>query len=78
MLNLGRPEDRGKCEGKTQPEFLAKHRHGMARVAIVALVVVRHLVTSMWVRRLSGICVCHQVHGALRSFPMAVLLPRVR
>src|SRR5260370_21593766 len=36
---------RGDCEGEAQPEFVAKHGHGMTRVAVAALGVGRHFVT---------------------------------
>src|SRR5260370_25727371 len=36
---------RGDCEGEAQPEFVRKYVHGMTRVAVAALVVVRHFVT---------------------------------
>jgi hypothetical protein len=45
MLDFGRPDHRGDCEREAQPEFVAKHGHGMTRAAVVALVVVRHLVS---------------------------------
>ena len=45
MLDIGRPDHRGDCEGEAQPEFVAEHGHGMTRVAVMTLVAVRHVVT---------------------------------
>src|SRR5260370_41909684 len=45
---------RGDCEGEAQPEFVAKHGHGMTRVAVAALVGVRHFGT---IPRFGGVVV---------------------
>src|SRR5260370_37920072 len=53
---------RGDCEGEAQPEFVAKHGHGMTRVAVAALVVVRHFVT---IPRVGGLFVTFVCRWAL-------------
>jgi hypothetical protein len=61
-LNVARPDDDGNRQAKTQPEFVPKHRNGVAGVSIVAALIVRHLVTGVWVRRVCAILVCRRFH----------------
>ena len=49
MLDLGRPKDDRDGEREAQPKLVAKHRHGVTGVTIMASVDVRDPVPSMWV-----------------------------
>jgi hypothetical protein len=39
-LNVARPNDDGNRQGKTEPEFVPKHRNGVATVSIVGALIV--------------------------------------
>src|SRR5258708_39401901 len=46
MLDLGRPEDDGNREREAQPKLVAKHRHGVTGVTVMASVAIRHPVAG--------------------------------
>src|SRR5712692_6877727 len=66
VLDIARPENHWNCESKAQPKLVAKHGDGVSGVTVVTRVSRRHLVTGMWVRRLSSGLVRHVVHFELR------------
>src|SRR3989442_676865 len=77
VLNVCRPDDHGNRKSEAQPKLVAKHCHGVSSVAVVTSMGIRHLVTSMWIGRLSVILVRCVIHCRTPTSWLANCLLRI-
>ena len=63
MFDLGRPEDDGNSEREAQPKFIAKHRHGVTGVPVVASMGVVDALVAMCFGRMVVVLAGHAIIG---------------